>query len=133
MRFQALPNPFDLWVDGLEVPVFEEFGAGTEALHLERPEERAALLRDPDYRRRFREQWGDRLRGRAYHRDFARAHVVACPDAWRWSGSRLPEIAAERGRDAVDTFLDLAAQHGDAHCAGTRWSRTTARTSSSGS
>ena len=27
LRFQALPNPFDLWVDGLEVPVFEEFAA----------------------------------------------------------------------------------------------------------
>lgn len=113
MRFQALPNPFDLWVDGLEVPVFEEFGAGTEALHLERPEERAALLRDAGYRRRFRKQWGDRLRGRAYHRDFARAHVVACPDA-TLVGKSFATIAAERGRDAVDTFLDLAAEHGDA-------------------
>lgn len=113
LRFQALPNPFDLWVDGLEVPVFEEFGAGTEALHLERPEERAALLRDPAYRRRFRRQWGDRLRGRAYHRDFARAHVVACPEA-ALVGKSFAEIAAARGRDAVDTFLDLAAEHGDA-------------------
>lgn len=113
MRFQALPNPFDLWVDGLEVPVFEEFGAGTEALHLERPEQRAALLRDPDYRRRFRKQWGDRLRGRAYHRDFARAHVVGCPDA-SLVGKSFAEIAAGRGGDAVDTFLDLAAEHGDA-------------------
>jgi len=113
LRFQALPNPFDLWVDGLEVPVFEEFGAGTEALHLERPEERAALLRNPAYRRRFRRQWGDRLRGQAYHRDFARAHVVACPEA-ALIGKSFAEIAAARGRDAVDTFLDLAAEHGDA-------------------
>lgn len=113
MKFQALPNPFDLWVDGLEVPVFEEFAAGTEALHLERPEQRAALLRDPDYRRRFRRQWGDRLRGRAYHRDFARAHVVACPDA-SLIGKTFKKIAEERGSDAVDVFLDLAAEHGDA-------------------
>lgn len=113
LRFQALPNPFDLWVDGLEVPVFEEFAAGTEALHLERPELRAALLRDPDYRRRFRAQWGDRLRGRAYHRDFARAHVVGCPDG-SLVGKSFATIAAERGGDAVDTFLDLAAEHGDA-------------------
>jgi N-acyl-D-aspartate/D-glutamate deacylase len=113
LRFQALPNPFDLWVDGLEVPVFEEFAAGTEALHLERPEARAALLRDPAYRRRFRRQWGDRLRGRAFHRDFSRTRVVACPEP-ALVGRSFAEIAADRGGDAVDTFLDLAAEHGDA-------------------
>lgn len=113
LKFQALPNPFDLWVDGLEVPVFEEFAAGTEALHLERPEDRAALLRDPAYRRRFRKQWGDRLRGRAYHRDFVHTHVVACPDP-SVVGMSFADIAAGRNSDAVDTFLDLAAEHGDA-------------------
>jgi N-acyl-D-aspartate/D-glutamate deacylase len=33
LRFQSLPTPFDMFVDGLEVPVIEEFGAGTSALH----------------------------------------------------------------------------------------------------
>ena len=113
LRFQALPNPFDMWVDGIEVPVFEEFAAGTEALHLERPEARAALLRDPAYRRRFRRQWGDRLRGRAYHRDLARTCVLACPEP-ALVGKSFAAIGAERGRDAIDTLLDLVALHGAA-------------------
>jgi N-acyl-D-aspartate/D-glutamate deacylase len=113
LRFQALPNPFDMWVDGIEVPVFEEFSAGTEALHLERPDERAALLHDPAYRRRFRRQWADRLRGRAYHRDLARTRVLACPEPGL-VGKSFAEIAAERRLDPVDTLLDLVAAHGNA-------------------
>src|SRR4051794_9222220 len=31
MRWQSLPLPFELWVDGMEVPVMEELGAGTQA------------------------------------------------------------------------------------------------------
>src|SRR5690606_34092193 len=34
VRFQALPVLFELWTDGMEVPVLEEIAAGTEALHL---------------------------------------------------------------------------------------------------
>jgi N-acyl-D-aspartate/D-glutamate deacylase len=113
IHFQALPNPFDMWVDGIEVPVFEEFGAGTEALHLERPDERAALLRDPDYRRRFHRQWDGRLLGRAYHRDLARTSVLSCPEE-HLIGRSFAEIAAERGADPVDTLLDLVAAHGTA-------------------
>lgn len=113
LRFQALPNPFDMWVDGIEVPVFEEFGAGTEALHVQDVAERAALLRDPGYRRRFRRHWGDRLHGRAYHRDLAQTHVLACPEP-KWVGKSFAEIARERGGDAIDTLLDLVAEHGNA-------------------
>lgn len=113
LRFQALPNPFDMWVEGLEVPVFEEFAAGTEALHHEDPARRAALLRDPAYRRRFRRQWADRLRGRAYHRDLARTCVLAGPEP-ALLGKSFAEIAAERGADVVDTLLDLVAAHGRA-------------------
>jgi N-acyl-D-aspartate/D-glutamate deacylase len=113
LRFQALPNPFDMWVDGIEVPVFEEFAAGTEALHVQDPAARASLLRDPDYRRRFRRHWGDRLRGRAYHRDLARTEVLACPEP-AWVGKSFAAIAHERGGDAIDTLLDLVADHGNA-------------------
>lgn len=34
VRFQHLPVPFELYSDGIDLPVFEEFGAGTAALHL---------------------------------------------------------------------------------------------------
>lgn len=32
VRFQHLPVPFELYSDGIDLPVFEEFGAGTAAL-----------------------------------------------------------------------------------------------------
>ena len=56
-RFQALPNAFDVWADGMDLVIFEEFAAGTEAIHLADLGQRAELLRQPDYRRRFRKQW----------------------------------------------------------------------------
>ena len=46
MRFQHLPVPFELYSDGIDLPVFEEFGAGTAALHLRDQLERNELLAD---------------------------------------------------------------------------------------
>jgi N-acyl-D-aspartate/D-glutamate deacylase len=112
-RFQALPNPFDLWVDGLEVPVIEEFAAGTVALHEADPARRAALLRDPAYRRRFARDWGARFLGRAYHRDLFEATIVDCPDR-SLVGRSFGAIAQERGEAPLATFLDLQAEYGAA-------------------
>jgi N-acyl-D-aspartate/D-glutamate deacylase len=112
LRMQALPNTFDMWVDGIEVPLFEEFGAGTEALHIEDPEQRRALLRDAGYRRRFKQQWRNRLRGRAYHRDLKEIRIVACPDA-SLVGKSFAELAGGDA-DPIDVLLDLVAEHGRA-------------------
>jgi N-acyl-D-aspartate/D-glutamate deacylase len=113
LRFQALPNIFDMWVDGIEVPVFEEFGAGTEALHLELAEARAELLRDAGYRKRFKRQWRNRWRGRAYHRNLRKTKIVACPEP-DLIGRSFAEVAAARGVDPIDAMLDLVAEHGRA-------------------
>lgn len=112
-RFQSLPVPFDFWIDGLEVPIFEEIGAGTEALHVEAPEARALLLRDPSFRSRFRRQWTSRLYGRAYHRDLDEARIVAAPDP-EIVGKTFGEVARGLRQHPVDTLLDLAAEHGNA-------------------
>ncbi len=112
VRFQALPTPFDLYTDGLENPVFEEFGAGTEALHLEDVQARQSLMRAPVYRDRFRKEWKNKLASRAYHRDLAEARIVECPDA-SLNGKTFAAVAADRGADEVDTFLDLQAQYGN--------------------
>jgi N-acyl-D-aspartate/D-glutamate deacylase len=112
-RLQALPEIFDLWADGMDLVVFEELGAGTAALHLQDPGERAALLRDPAYRRRFRKEWTSRFLPRAFHRDFNQSEVLACPDA-SLVGKSFAGIARERGEHVVDVFLELVARHGDA-------------------
>jgi len=118
VRLQSLPQPFRLWTDGLENPVIEEIGAGTEALHLAVGARRDLLL-DPSYRARFRSQWTNRLKGRAYHRDLAEARIVGCPDA-SLVGRTFAEVASERRADRLDTFLDLQAEFGN----DLRWTTT---------
>jgi N-acyl-D-aspartate/D-glutamate deacylase len=113
VRFQALPCPFDLYTDGMEVPVLEEIAAGTEALHLPNDEARAELLNDPAYRRRFKRQWSSWLLGRAYHRDLYETRIVSAPDA-SLVGRSFGEVADLRGIDPVDAYLDLVAEHGHA-------------------
>src|SRR6185295_5843011 len=48
---------------------FEEFGAGAAALHLAEHARRAELLRDPEYRARFRKDWTDKFNPKFFHRD----------------------------------------------------------------
>jgi N-acyl-D-aspartate/D-glutamate deacylase len=111
-RMQALPNLFDVWSDGMQLVVFEEFGAGTEAINHVDLTERAALLKDPDYRRRFRKQWTNFLLPKVYHRDLQYSEVLGCPDP-TVVGKSFAQISQERGCHVVDAFLDLAAEHGD--------------------
>ncbi|GHG92573.1 amidohydrolase family protein [Comamonas sp. JC664] len=112
-RWQALPEIFDLWADGIDLVVFEEFGAGAAALHLQDAAARAGLLREPAYRDRFRREWTNRFLPRAFHRDFNESRILECPDA-SVVGKSFAEVARAQGRDAVDVFLDLIATHGDA-------------------
>ena len=53
-RWQLLPTPFAIYADGMDVVLFEEFGAGEMALDLKNQIERNALLQDEGYRRNFR-------------------------------------------------------------------------------
>ncbi len=112
VRFQALPMPFDMFVDGLDAPVFEEFSAGTAALHLEEAAERRELLNEPKYRSWFRKQWTSLFLPKVFHRDFKQSQIVACPDA-SIIGRSFTDLAKERGVDVVDLFLDLNAAHGE--------------------
>jgi N-acyl-D-aspartate/D-glutamate deacylase len=113
LRMQALPNVFDLWADGIDLVVFEEFEAGTAALHLKDAVKRRELLADPGYRARFKKQWRSKYLPRAFHRNFKHTEILACPDA-SVVGRSFQQIADERGVDSVDAFLDLVVEHGDA-------------------
>jgi N-acyl-D-aspartate/D-glutamate deacylase len=110
-RWQALPEVFDLWADGLDLVVFEEFGAGAAALHFGDHAQRVELLRDPEYRVRFRRDWTNKYLPKFFHRDLSESLVLACPDA-SLVGKSFTEIAKDLGHDAIDTFLDLVAEHG---------------------
>lgn len=113
VRFQHLPVPFELYSDGIDLPVFEEFGAGTAALHLRDQLERNALLADPEYRRRFRRSFDRRTLGPAlWHRDFHDARIVGCPDE-SLIGKSFGQIADERGIHPLDAFLDVLVDNGE--------------------
>jgi N-acyl-D-aspartate/D-glutamate deacylase len=110
-RFQALPEIFDLWADGIDLVVFEEFGAGAAALHVDDAMDRKRLLEDPAYRKWFRKQWESRFLPKAFHRDFNESEILSCPDK-ALEGRSFADVASERGQHPTDTFLDLVAQYG---------------------
>ncbi len=113
VRFQHLPVPFELYSDGIDLPVFEEFGAGTAALHLRDQLQRNELLADESYRRRFRREF-DRVKlgPSLWHRDFHDAVIVECPDE-SLVGKSFGQIADERGLHPLDAFLDVLVENGE--------------------
>ena len=113
-RFQHLPVPFTVYADGIDLVIFEEFGAGAAALHLKDELERDELLRDESYRRSFRKDYDQKFGPRAWHRDFFDAEIVACPDA-SVVGKSFGQVGVDRGGlHPVDAFLDLVLEHGKA-------------------
>lgn len=119
-RWQHLPVPFEVYADGIDLVIFEEFGAGAAALHLRDEVERNEMMRDEDYRRRFRKEYESKFGVRVWHRDFFDADIVECPDA-SVVGKSFGQVGVERGGlHPVDAFLDLVLEHG----AALRW-RTT--------
>jgi N-acyl-D-glutamate deacylase len=111
MRWQTLPVPFEVYADGIDLVVFEEFGAGRAALHLADEVARNDLLKDEAYRRRFRKDYDAKFTPRVWQRSFHDAFIVACPDA-SVVGRSFGDIATARGIHPVDAFLDLVVEHG---------------------
>ena len=119
-RWQHLPVPFEVYADGIDLVIFEEFGSGAAALHLRDELERNALMRDEDYRRRFRKDYDSKFGVRVWHRDFFDAEIVACPDP-AVVGKSFGQVGVDRGGlHPVDVFLDLVLEHGTA----LRWHTT---------
>ncbi len=111
-RWQHLPVPFEVYADGIDLVVFEEFGSGAAALHLRDEVERNALLADEEYRRQFRKDYDSKFGVRVWHRDFFDAEIVACPDE-SVVGKSFGQVGVDRGGlHPVDAFLDLVLEHG---------------------
>jgi N-acyl-D-aspartate/D-glutamate deacylase len=119
-RWQHLPVPFEVYADGIDLVIFEEFGSGAAALHLQDEIERNEMLRDETYRRQFRKDYENKLGVRVWQRDLFDADIVDCPDP-SVIGKSFGQVGKERGDiHPVDAFLDLVLEHGRA----LRW-RTT--------
>ncbi|MEB4207729.1 N-acyl-D-amino-acid deacylase family protein [Mycobacterium sp. 94-17] len=113
-RWQHLPVPFEVYADGIDFVIFEEFGSGCLAQHVADSPERDEMMRDEDYRRRFRKDYENKRGIRVWHRDFFDAEIVSCPDE-SVVGKSFGQIGIERGGlHPVDAFLDLVLEHGKA-------------------
>jgi N-acyl-D-aspartate/D-glutamate deacylase len=111
-RWQHLPVPFEVYADGIDLVIFEEFGTGAAALHLRDALERNEMMRDENYRRRFRKDYERKFGMRVWHRDFFDADIVECPDT-RVVGKSFGQVGIDRGGlHPVDAFLDLVVEHG---------------------
>ncbi|MFF2550347.1 amidohydrolase family protein [Nocardia sp. NPDC058058] len=111
-RWQHLPVPFEVYADGIDLVIFEEFGSGAAALHLADQVQRNALLQDETYRRRFRKEYDAKFGMRVWHRDFFDAEIVDCPDD-TVIGKTFGQVGISRGGlHPVDAFLDLVVEHG---------------------
>ncbi|MFE3541735.1 amidohydrolase family protein [Nocardia sp. NPDC059177] len=112
-RWQHLPVPFEVYADGIELVIFEEFGSGAAALHLSNDiDEQRHMLADEQYRRRFRKDYDNKFGPRVWHRDFFDADIVDCPDP-TVLGKTFGQVGLDRGGlHPVDAFLDLVLEHG---------------------
>jgi len=111
-RWQHLPVPFEVYADGIDLVIFEEFGSGAMALHIQEKLARDELMRYPAYREKFRKDYESKYGPRVWHRDFFDAEIVACPDE-SVVGKSFGQVGVERGgKHPVDAFLDLVLEHG---------------------
>lgn len=111
LRWQSPPVPFNLYYDGWDSVLFEEFPAGQQIRDAARDKGvRTRLLSDAQFRRDFRRDLLRRLAPKVWHRDLADTQILDAPDA-SIIGKSFAQVAAERGADPIDTFLDLLLQY----------------------
>ena len=110
-KWQHLPVPFTVYADGIDLVVFEEFGAGAAALHLKDQVERNKLLQDESYRRAYRKDYDNKFSPRIWHRNFYDAVIVGCPDE-TLIGKNFGQVGDIRGVHPVDAYLDLVVKYG---------------------
>ena len=110
-RWQHLPVPFEMYADGVDLVVFEEFGSGSTALNFRDEMSRGKLLADESYRRQFRKDMTKQFGPRVWSRDLSDAEIVECPDS-SVVGQSFADVAAARGIEPADALLDLTVEHG---------------------
>lgn len=107
LRWQSPPVPFDLYYDGWDSVLFEEFPAGQKIRDAARDlGARTRLLSDDSFRAEFRRDLQRRFAPKVWHRDLADTRILAAPDP-ALVGKSFAQVAAERGTSPADTFLDL--------------------------
>jgi N-acyl-D-aspartate/D-glutamate deacylase len=111
IRWQALAEPFLNYCDGVHTPLFEEFPTGVNAISAT-SEERKQMFADASYRRDFRRDW-ESSHARVFHRDLADMWIVSSPVSGQ-EGKSFDELARAAGKEPLEYFMDLLAEHDSA-------------------
>lgn len=106
-RWQSPPVPFDLYYDGWDSVLFEEFHAGQKIRDAAKDlNQRHALLENAEFRKRFKKDLLRKLAPKVWHRDLGDTVILSCPDKSA-VGKSFAEIAAGQEKEAIDVFLDM--------------------------
>ncbi|ETW21655.1 N-acyl-D-amino-acid deacylase family protein [Mycobacterium gastri] len=108
LRFQALPGPMTIFVDGVDFAAFEEFSSGIALRKLRTADDQYALLTDPEFRAQFIKDMGGFMMNGLWNRRFDDAVIIDCPDV-SVVGRTFQDLSRERGQHPAEVFLDLAA------------------------
>lgn len=110
LRWQFLPSPFIIYAYGLDFNSFGELADARILRDVRNPADMYVEAARPGFRAILRRNMKSMLSSGLWHREFADAWIVECPDA-SLIGKNFAQIGRERNRDAVDTFLDLALEY----------------------
>lgn len=112
LRWQFLPSPFIIWAWGLDFNSFGELADARILRDVKNPDDMYAEAKKPGFRAIIRRNMKAMLSAGLWHREFADAWVVKCPDQ-SLVGKNFQEIGKAQNKDAIDAFLDLALEYRD--------------------
>jgi len=108
MKFQALAMPFLNYGEGPITPLFEEFPSMVEVIGAT-PAERKATFKDPKFRKWFKKDWNHKGTS-VFPRLLKEMTVTKAPDT-SLVGKTFDELAAAKGLEGLDYFMDLIIEH----------------------
>src|SRR6202042_1227682 len=91
-----LPVPFEMYAEGVDLVVFEEFGSGSAALNFRDEVSRGRMLGDESSRRKFRKGITKQFGRGVWSRDPSDAEIASCP-ALAVIGRSFADVDAPRG------------------------------------
>jgi N-acyl-D-aspartate/D-glutamate deacylase len=110
-RWQTLPAPFTIHLEGLEVNAFEEFETGAQLRDMMKDEVSLyKKINEPEFRKAFKKHVSEIFTVGLWHRDFSDGWITDCPDA-SLIGKNFEQVGQEYGVDPVDAYFDLATQY----------------------
>jgi N-acyl-D-aspartate/D-glutamate deacylase len=109
-RWQTLPAPFAVHLEGLNVNAFEEFETGALLRDMKDESELYQKINEPEFRAEFKKHVSEIFTVGLWHRDFSDGWITHCPDE-SLVGKNFKQVGDEYGVDPVDAYFDLATKY----------------------